>query len=889
MDFRTVSPNLEMSTFPYLNNDKERKPLFPVMSLVIPPTPKLGLEITPKMGIITPGSTESYAQSGYAVLRVVEKTDSKKFFGNNELSLRDYRSAIDEPLFSFSIENNHIKLISESETFTAHLAKPTICLPIPSRYVQESETALPIFFQWHQDPIESEKVRQEISKGQRGIYQKDEIEPAIRKFENEFNCSWSLIKQAFKKGRVTIQEMQIVQDLRSAYNFYVLKVVTEHFRKQELHFQAYDTGSPTLGSDADFGLDVQRSNESSLDEDTMQAKQAEAIIQFNMEYERIWGHPSSVVFDTNAYSKQYVRSIQDSQVKEANSIYQANASLLMKLRLSPRTWEKYVQDVVEKIKLVGREQGKTSNEIAVAVGKKMKEFQEIYQLYQKLENALLVKIIEVACVPRSKNSSKIEKWQKFIKDLKAAIESSPSTRQNVVQLVSAIKAHNPDIEIWASNLLHEDSERRCAFLEKVRFTLLKSFAEFRKETNALKICMLFNRVIGQITKAFKTSEDSDEEAMQINYRSYLQRMKKIPLIDGEQLKSTFKNIAELQEQKTQIQKELKNLAALIVLRDKEQFLNQKVMELQQVYQQNTVYDAETGIEFVKDKPNCNQRELILMVDQIKEEIENLKKQLVDIKTSRKKCCDVIGREISAENYEKVYEQMEVRLAEINSRTSQLYQNYMADKVSALFEMADHILFDVQKCTSLGQYYAQESLVSIGAYAYVVINIQQKSSEVRSLSQYSQAFNEVMGYYENHQEHQNTAFDKIIEASKYGERGMLALGDISLKASRLGIKQPNFAADLAAIPSNRSSQEKMYRLQRFFNETLFVRKGVIGNRAMEQSEKYERLQNASRRLGILPRGRQFSDEVLISLNRTMDALTSTLEAWRSWVPVTVQSY
>lgn len=746
----------------------------------------------------------------------------------------------------FTIHTKH------TANFTLVFDRPSIHLPRAGGQVKDSETPMPIFHKWLNDSDEATKRSQQI---ERVHYADDAIAPAIEKFEKQFNCNWSLLKHAFKKGDVKPEEMQIIQDLRTAYNCYIIKDLTQYFSDpqyfgdQGFVFQAVDCGNPTLGSDADFGLDI-HAKEESLDEITLQAKQAEAVIQFNSHYERIWKHPSAIIFDTNAYSKQYVRQIHHDDLDQANSAYQANASIMMRMKLVHGTWGSYVDEVNRKF-------SKNAEDIT-AIQKKQSQFTNISDRYTQLENAKLLKMIEVSVVPQHATHTEIVRWQTFIQELWDTIDT-PSTQKTVKNLIAVIKNHNPDIEIWASNLLHEDSERRCTMLEKTRYKLL-NFLKEMNEGAAQGKGKKFNELLEDLTHDFMEHQTGGEDdEVRVAYSNYLQdiRYKKFndesltKDLDG-MLEQCFKQAAELQGQKVKIQKVLKSLAAIITLKEKTQLLEK--------------HGDETA----------DQRK------EIKSSIEKLQDQLLqDLSKTPIK--------IKGGNYERAYQNAIEELKNINSQINKLYSSPMGGRVKLIHGMVDNILIDVQKSTAIGQYFAQEALMSIGGYAYVVINLQQKSPEVRSISQYCQAFNEVAAYYENHQRHQEKPFDKLVEASKYGERCILALEDLRLKTHLLKIAGPDFTADLATIPGH-SLEEKLYKLEKFFNQVLLIRKGMIGDKVMDQAEKQHRLRNAALLLGIrLGDKEEFSEKNLLVINTTMRALATTLEAWRSWIPLDVQSF
>jgi hypothetical protein len=801
---------------------------------------------------------------------------------------------------SYDISERGVVIHTRNEgSFNLALDTPSIKLPT-DQDVPKHETPIAILKLWLGDKDEEAKR----SKQKRVKYGDEDIDPAFKKFEALYKCNWTLLKQAFRKGieseksqdkvvEVSEKDMQVIQDLRSAYNFYIIQNLTRLFASQGFDFHAIDCGSPTLGSDADFGLDVQAMGGRSVDEMTLQAEQAKAIIEFNKYYEDIWKHPSALIFDTNAYSKQYVRPFNDTTFDLASSNYQMIASVTMRLKLTQKTWHLYVDDVLRKFKKMGQDRGIPSKQISEALQKKQEQIQESFKQYTALQNALKVKMIEVALVPQIDSSRKEEvtsstsslskkidssdsashlklaKWKKFVSELNATIGSLHTTQDVIKKLISYIEANNPDIEIWASNLLHEDTERRCAGLEKVRAKLMN----FLTEANLKGVSgSRFNALMEELNRDFHEKNETDDIA-RVNYLQGLKSKKfsdqdLSPSLDRD-LSDSFKKAAELHERKIKIQKVAKSLAEIVTLTTKYHFL--------------TGHGEKTAQE---------RKEIQVVIHQIQEQLHK------DLRYTPIK--------IENENYAKAYQESLQQLSEINSEIEKLYENPLGQRVQFIYEMIDNILLDVQKSTAVGQYFSQEGLMTIGGYAFVVNNLQQKSPEVRSISVYCQAFNEIMGYYESHQRNYKHAFDKLVEASKYGERCILALEELRLKLDLLkkaGIKisekeeiiGPDFKDDLAKISHRtllwaHSPQEKLYRLQEFFHEVLLIRKGMVGEKRMENSEKQSRLKQALGNIG-LPVKENFDEtleECLPIINEMMLGLATTLEAWRGWLPENIQN-
>lgn len=797
----------------------------------------------------------------YEQLRGVESKKSEADHSNPFLPLvkgspRTRHSSIQSPVSKgvvascvygdgkFSISTTH------HGNFAVVLTRPTIHLPKASGTVSNDETPLPIFQAWLSDAHAAEKRAGEKERiPYESLDVSIDIEPAITRFEREFNCSWSLLKQAFQSGRVTLKEMQIIQDLRAAYNMYILQRLKAHFEDQGLVFTAIDSGSPKLGSDTDLGLDVQAKG-ASLDELTSQTKQAEAIIQFNRHYERIWNHPSALIFDTNAYSKQSVRPIHDPVFNQESSIFQAQASLVMRMKLAPDTWNRYVEDVLNKISHKHFFQ-KSSRELA----EKERELEEVAAQHQHLENALLVKMIEVAFVPKDPTPLETTRWQRFISELSATIDT-PATQETVRTLVNEIKKESPDVEIWASNLLHEDTERRCALLEETRTQLLQ-FLNDMNEGDVRGKGTKYNELVQKLTGDIHMQEGHQRDAavqaahlrnLQILHHKQFQDKELTEELESK-LVQCFRDLAALQEKKRKVEKVFNSLAAC----------------------RNLVEKA----KLKKDEPETHGN-------------------LLEIKTRLSKLHTDLLREIHDLNgdpainihhrqYKRAYKTVKRSLEKLTNQIDNLYLSPVGERVHAIYEMADNILLDVQKSTAIGQYYSQQGMMTLGAYAFVVNNLQQNATDVRSISQYCQALNELLAYYENHQKELRSPFEKLVEASKFGERSLLALEELHLKCKLLKIAEPDFSADLAHLPGY-FTEKKLHLLQRFFNEILVIRK----DKAMSPTKKQERLNAALAILGQHPDKEGFRERTLDMINTTMRALATTVEAWRSTISVQIQS-
>lgn len=134
-------------------------------------------------------------------------------------------------------------------------------------------------------------------------------------------------------------------------------------------------------------------------------------------------------------------------------------------------------------------------------------------------------------------------------------------------------------------------------------------------------------------------------------------------------------------------------------------------------------------------------------------------------------------------------------------------------MEALFETADLAKLSAESDEMKAQLFAQEAHVAAGAFAFVVQDIQMGGKAVRTLPEYMQAMNELMGFYHAHQAHASTPQGKMVEVSKYvGPRLMEGYKRMEENARGRGLDFPK--------------PEGWENLRGFFNEIYPLRGGKI---------------------------------------------------------------
>lgn len=564
-------------------------------------------------------------------------------------------------------------------------------------------------------------------------YEPGDIPKALEKFEGEYHCSWHHLKNNCKDPKT----LQIINDLRSA----VLEEVFGELRKEfngDLKNIA-DFGSDKLTSDRDFAFEVASGK---------QTKETVIVDRFNKIFEAKWGGaPSSVVFDSNAYTMQYLVTAKNPQFEASRSKLQNEGSLLMKLRnATSEAWDFFKSATLSNM---------PAGNAKIA---KQAEFSRVEQQNKELKASLNKEMVKMGGVGADGKPINVEGL-------------SPET---LAVMAAKIKAANPEVEIKASNALHLKYKTFCTDLEGQRANLERTFVTLDHASHLDKpdeFAIAFNARISHTTRDLqqriaKETNPASKAALEAHAKQ-LQASR----VDGgeeREIMTAYKERSEIEGEEQKLHKERAHLEGLVI---KFPMLKSRLATL----------------EARKDPP-ISVKEFAAL----QEEIGKVKAELTAIETKFGAATDKGIRERMAV--------LDVELLNVREKKAGLAEEHGEawDKAGILGMESDRLLVTIQRANLLGMCFAAEAHISEGAFGVVVLNMQAGESDVRTPDQYVQAYREISGFCSGHQAHQTTPQAKIIEASKYAGRLIGVVQTINSRADSLGIPRPPIGVDVKQL-------------------------------------------------------------------------------------------
>lgn len=607
-------------------------------------------------------------------------------------------------------------------SISVKIGQETILLPLAERRaVQLPREAQDKLNLW----LDRNEAAQAVSNPGRISYSREQIIGALRTFEQEYECSWHTMKHRCTDKQI----LQIINDLRSAYLEEIFSTLKTEFPTLK---KISDFGSSKLTSDRDFAFEVGSDQ---------QAKEAEVVSRFNDLFEHIWNMPSSVVFDSNAYTMQYTLSANDPDIENKRSQMQGEGSLLMKLRTStPKSWEIFKSETLKRITRTTLREAKLAEFTRVEI--------QNANLHSLLNKEILK--LEMARTGTDLNISKL-------------------SESEIAKAAAAIKENNPHLEIQASNALHEYLKTSYHSIEKHRnalFSTLRNLEESSFANLTTEFTTTFNSQTNRLIMQLKQSLDKEKNPMartQLQARIAHLENSRIEAGEEKDVMTAFKN-------RTRSEKAIKETHQQLVL------LQSQKKQFQQLTSQLDVLTTKLAHSRTAGDATTHQQ----AITKVQEELNKLKASL--------------GAKVNSE----VTHLIDAKLAELTPKLRFLKEENekLADELGEHWDKAgvlgiesDRMLMQMQQLNLKGMCFAQEAHVSEGAFAFVVLNIQAGRSEVRTPNQYVQAFREISGYYSGHQVHQSTPHGKMVESSKYADRLIKTLELVKERAGILGLPGP----------------------------------------------------------------------------------------------------
>ena len=558
------------------------------------------------------------------------------------------------------------------------------------------------------------------------VYDNKEIPDALQQFHDEYHCNWQELKNNCKDKKL----QQIINDLRSAYleeNFAVLR------REFPALKEIGDVGSKNLTSDCDFAFEVSSGK---------QATETQIVKRFNQLFEAQWGAPSSIVFDSNAYTNQYLLRANNPKFEEARSSMQQEGSLLMKLRnATPKDWALFKAATLAKLPL------------GTLRAAKQAEFAKVEKQNGELHVLLQKEIVRMGAI--LPGGGKVD------------VDSLPP--EQLARAAAAIKEANPDIETRASNELHYRLKTGSKALESQRGALQISLETLDHASNLEhvdKFTTAFNARISRTISNLQAELAAEKDpVVKDHLRSNIDQLllARIGAHDGEDVMIAYKERSGLQHEEQRLHHERADLEG-------------QVNKLTDLMSRLKALEAKRGIPGSAKELTASSEE----IDKIKAEISKVEVQF--------------GAKADKDLPVKMGEKMngldaQLRVVKENAKEAARRHGESWDKAGALGMESDHLLVNMQRANLLGMCFAPEAHGSEGAFLTVVGIMQAGRADVGTPNQYIQAFREISGFCSGHQAHQATPHGKMVEASKYAGRLMLVSRMIDGRAAALGIPPP----------------------------------------------------------------------------------------------------
>lgn len=656
--------------------------------------------------------------------------------------------------------------------------------------------------------------------GSRIAYKQTEIAPALKRFEKDFQCSWHAMKHGCTGSEEDKKFLQIVNDLRASY----LEEIFAGLKADFPNLTIDDFGSSKLTSDRDFAL-----GGFGADRQTMNTTIDK---QFNARFEAIWKAPSAIVFDSNAYTTQHVMKATDPHMEASRSDLQHEGSLLMKLRNgTPESWENFKSTTLAKITDPARQARQT------------REFGKVEKENAELRLQLNKEIVKIA-IEGSHHAALKESIGKY---LNTPLDLLPDTVVlDLNKAATAIKSHDPLIEVQASNNLYEGIKTGYGVLEKERldlFSALRSLDELSSEDNPTEFAQTFNATtksfIGKFTKELTTLENKLKTEKDPKVSKDLQNQ----IDDLKNQIGQLENTLIPKEDETGVMQAYKDRSTL---GQAEKNLHEKRIELEG----HVTHFKRLQKKSAELTSSTGSGGTLADLTKVETAISALKKQY-GAKTLE---------ELSSKMNQEIGK-VEAELNEVQKKSEQLSNEHGAfwDQVGAIGVEGDRLLIDMQRSHLQGMCFAQEAHVSEGAIGFVVFNIQAGKTDVRTIEQYTQAFIEVSGYCSGHQAKAATPHGRMVEVSKYAERLGVAMEHIQERAESLKIPPPPL--------------EDVSRLLAFFKKIAPLR-----GTGKSESDVRGPVEESAREMGLISRDGAFDQKAVSRINEQIDGLAGTLEAW-----------
>lgn len=599
----------------------------------------------------------------------------------------------------------------------------------------------------------------------------------------QMGCRWLLMKRTHGNT----QEMQIINDLRAAY----LEHMFDQLRAEYGSIMAIeDFGSSNPTSDRDISFVCHRGDEH---EEPMISN------RFMKLFEREWNATSSTVFDTNPYTAYHTKLIGKDFAKKQLALHSKMSLVMFKLNTqdhNPLLWESFKQDVLKNLN------GSIKMEKAALFSEVEKECNQLKQTVQK---------------------SILTHDENLKNDLEIDAVALDEIRQKAH--INRLRAQTPDIDIQVKEDLHYSIRQKAHslysdrinienFLTRLNFEGVFRVQQKKNETESSQKEHSLIKVRDELIKnAIHRNEVKIDELNKTI--SNLNKELELITLEIRRLKSNNQDTSALENKQNATIRSKNNLQNTI---DRTLFLQNKELDefRDKPWPSLKEFDAyRKHMTLMNGKKNLEKEKALLEKNSSSSHNEENPKLLLEIDKITSKIDDLDDQ---------------IQLVE----TSEPFKNFKIKIPIEKFQLiTDELWIEQQEIDLRGKCYQQEIHISEGAYLFTVKDIQQHLTEPRSIGHYMQAFNELLAFYFDHQNHLENPNDKMIECSKYIGPRIFEL----LKRMRHQAKRKNFP-DLENIIVNHNNQSyalNFENLKNYFNELYPLR----GNqKSLSLAQKHE---------------------------------------------------
>jgi hypothetical protein len=686
-----------------------------------------------------------------------------------------------------------------------------------------------VLFKWlTQAEKHSPYFKNGISKGAREDYPRtgDELKKSFNEFAETFkahSCNFHKMKSAYQNGgspAVDKQKMQMLCDLRAAFyeHKYFPKVVEWVKNNHNLEMQdpsAGSTGSVEVTSDWDPPFKVGENHQ------TIEAK---AVAHFNEIFRKEWGAEAGLVFDTNAYTNQYDRKVENFELQSQLGRVQNTISLVMSsMTLPSHDFDQLTDQIAGKIT---NSSEKTAFTKKIAVVKDERD-----QLTGRLNKEMLSTALKMGItlpneIKKAYTANAEKDNNKWCLDRHVVDFFDNMEKTNHAEKTDTFE----QIKRMSKNNIHEDIKGSYTTTENRRSELLKTSQDLIQITDPNLFMDKFNEQVLKQIDHIKNSSSPDQ--------ALIDHLEDHMILDGEAstVMNTFQDLKGIEatlKAKTQERAGLEEISTKINL------TSVKLARFNAALQSTngtTMHDLQRMLA----QKNILQTNLA--------ELEKAHGQNGETLKSKKAALD---EELSS--LRKSHEAL--RTTSLHGQVAKILDNE-----------TDRLMVEMEKIQTKGMIFADEAHASADAFKRVVLGIQVGLGTVHSIQAELNAVTEIASFAFGHMHHHAHSGESMMaNGAKYVDRIFTVLDIVNERANALQLPPPSFSPDT-----------QVEGMRNFFTK-------LAPNRAKGGEELKNITKDLATESGFISKDSNFTLEIAKDLDRQLKDLCSTLLAWGQDIP------